>query len=302
MSPGRRTRGAALLIALYPEAWRERYGEEMRALLEEDPPRARGLASLLRGAAAAHLRPAASWRSAERPADAMRRSVGAMFACWIVLAVAGSAFAKLTEHWDPAEHAHPVLAGARGAIMAGAALGAAAIALGGLPLVWHVLRVASRGRDRRLALLILSPALAAAAAAAFATLLAVATPAHDGRFPPWFVAGVLAPLALVLTAVAATAALAPKAVMRRAPPPAALLRLAAWSGQAMTAAMLLVTGGLLAFAAATWADAGALGAEATFPLGASTRVTLCLALVPAASACACACVAAARARRAALRA
>jgi hypothetical protein len=31
----------APLLALYPEPWRTRYGGEMDALLEDDPPRAR---------------------------------------------------------------------------------------------------------------------------------------------------------------------------------------------------------------------------------------------------------------------
>ncbi len=301
MRPRRRTRIGLALLALYPEPWRQRYGEEMRALLEDDPPGPRGLASLLRGAATAHLRPGDSWRSAD-PATTLRLSVGAMFACWIAVSVAGSAFAKETEHWDPAEHVHPILSGARDAIMAGAALGAAAIALGGLPLVWHALRAAARGRDRRLAAMLLSPGLAVVAFWCFAAILATLAPSRDGRFPAPVVLGFLVPLVLGGLAVAGAAALAPKAVMRRAPPPLALLRLAAWSGQAMTAAMLLVTGGLLVYVVAMWALAGALGAAPSGPFGASTRLTLCLALAGAAAACWCGVLAAGRARSAALRA
>ena len=38
---------ARVLLGLYPEAWRERYRSEVSALVEDDPPGVRGLASLL---------------------------------------------------------------------------------------------------------------------------------------------------------------------------------------------------------------------------------------------------------------
>ena len=49
-----------LALALYPLAFRRRYEQEMRALLEDSPPRVLALLDLLRGAMAAHLRPAAA--------------------------------------------------------------------------------------------------------------------------------------------------------------------------------------------------------------------------------------------------
>lgn len=50
--------GARLLRA-YPRWWRERYGDEMRALLEARPPDPRARIDLVRGALDAHLRGAA---------------------------------------------------------------------------------------------------------------------------------------------------------------------------------------------------------------------------------------------------
>jgi hypothetical protein len=44
------------LLRLYPSWWRERYGEEMAALLEARPPDARARLDLLRGALDAHVR------------------------------------------------------------------------------------------------------------------------------------------------------------------------------------------------------------------------------------------------------
>jgi hypothetical protein len=205
-----------LLLALYPEAWRERYGAEVSALMEDDPPGTRGLRSLLLGAADAHVRPQRSWRERVPPSTSMRVSVGALFACWMLVALAGSAFAKETEGLSPVEHEHGLLIAARDMITIGAFAGAAAIALGGLPLVWQALGAAVRRRDRRLAGLLAAPALAAGLLLALAALLLLVGPSRHGRFPPSFVLGVLVPLTLAVLGCAAVGALAPKAVMRRA--------------------------------------------------------------------------------------
>lgn len=60
--PGRAARAArrppgAVLLALYPRAWRGRYGDELAALLENGGLGARDRIDLLRGAVDAHLHP-----------------------------------------------------------------------------------------------------------------------------------------------------------------------------------------------------------------------------------------------------
>ena len=287
------------LLALYPELWRARYGEEMEALLEDDPPGARGLASLLGGAADAHVRPQRCWREGVAPGAAMRLSVGALFACWILVCVAGSSFAKQTEHFDPIEHQHKLLLVGRDMITLGAVLGAAAITIGGLPLVWQALRVAVGRRDRRLAALLASPALAGALVVGLAALLLLVAPSRRGGFPTAFVAETLVPVSLVALGWALVAALVPKAVMRRARPSAGLLRPAAWAGQVLAAAMVLVSAGLALYAPTLFSVPGA-GVAASGPFGLSTRITLLFSLAAALVACGPALIAAGRARRAAL--
>ena len=49
--------GAQRLLALYPRAWRARYGEEMAALLADRPPTGPDAIDLVRGALDAHLHP-----------------------------------------------------------------------------------------------------------------------------------------------------------------------------------------------------------------------------------------------------
>ncbi|HZQ37115.1 MAG TPA: hypothetical protein VFD32_14380, partial [Dehalococcoidia bacterium] len=276
-------RAGTLLLALYPEAWRERYGEEMRALVEDDPPGAAGLLSLLTGACRAHLRPERAWGEAVPAAGAMRLSVGALFACWILVSLAGSCFAKVTEHMDPLEHAHPLLGAGRALITAGAVLGSLAVAAGGLPLLWQAVRVAARSHDSRLGWLLAAPALAGGTLLAAAAVLTFLAPSRGSGFPAPFVIAVLVPLGLGVLACALVAALAPKAVMRRARPPERLLRAACWAGQVLVLAMALVTAGLLLYVPALWGTGA--GAGLSGPFGASTRVTLCLALAAALAAC-----------------
>jgi hypothetical protein len=294
-----RTQVGRRLLALYPEAWRDRYSEEMRALLEDDPPRLRGLASLLRGAGDAHMRPQRCWRGDLSPAAAMRLSVGGLFACWMVVSVAGLAFAKLTEHMDATEHAHPVMGLARAMITSGAAIGAAAIAIGGLPLVWHAFEEVVRRRDRRLALLFASPALAGGVLLTLAALLTAVAPSRHNGFPVAFVLALLLPATVGALAGALACALAPKAVMRQTQPPVAMLRLAAWAGQVLTVAIVLVAAGLAVYVPSLW-SASVAGTAASGPSGLSTRLTLIFALAAAVVAVGPALLAAGRARRAAL--
>src|ERR1022692_587373 len=102
---------ARLALWLYPLAFRRRYGQEMRALLDQTPTRALAVLDLLRGALAAHLRPPATADGLVDSADRMRASASGVLACWVVFAAAGFGFYKTTEGapFTAAGHAHPLL-------------------------------------------------------------------------------------------------------------------------------------------------------------------------------------------------
>jgi hypothetical protein len=276
-APAALRRGAgARLLGLYPEPWRARYRAEMLALLEDDPPGARGLASLITGAARAHLRPAASAPLSASPAARMRLSLGGAFACWIALSLMGLGFQKVTEDgaFTAAAARHPLLSLAHGAIIAGAILGAAAIAVGGLPLLWAALARAVASRDRRLGSLLALPAGAVLCLALLTRLLAAAAPARDNGFPAGFVLSAGLPWVLLSIACAAVCALTPRLVMRRIAPSRRLLRCASFAALPLLAAMCLVTVGLSAYAVALYADAPAAAAAASGPLGESSGAML----------------------------
>lgn len=294
---------ASLLVALYPEAWRARYREEMLALLADDPPGPRGLASLVCGAAAAHVRPRTCARAV--PEARMRLSVGALFACWLSVSLAGLAFAKVTENipyntpFDGSQH-HLLIGLAHGVVIAGALLGAGAVAVGGLPLLWLALRRACGAGGLELRLLLALPALATAAMMALAAVLFVLAPGRGEGFPAMWVAAVMVPLTLGALVWVACCWVATRGVLGRVQAPTSALRRAAAAGVVLAFAMCLVAGGFAAYTVSLWRQAPNLSALGTGPYGASTGATLAVIWVGSALLCCCGVLTAARAGRAAL--
>jgi hypothetical protein len=161
-------------LALYPLAFRRRYGDELAALLDQTPPTPRTVVDLLRAALAAHLRPLAG-RGAIDGADRVRASATGVLACWLLFATAGFAFYNTTEDtpFSTAGNAHPLLGGAHIAIQVLAVLASAAVVLGCLPVALVVLAEGRRQpRLRALALLPLAAVLVFAGATGLLNLIA----------------------------------------------------------------------------------------------------------------------------------
>jgi hypothetical protein len=204
---------AFLALHLYPLAFKRRYDEEMRALLEQTEPRARTVLDLLRGALLAHVR---SEHACERD-DRLRVGASGVLACWVVFAAAGFAYYKTTEDepFTRAGNAHALLGVAHGSIQALAVLGSLAVILGAAPLVFAALAQARRGEGRLRLLVCIPPAAVAVFACLSALLLWLthsqghATTVGHGAFVAWELAGSLcgalcvvgARLALMRTAV-----------------------------------------------------------------------------------------------------
>ena len=145
---------AAFALALYPLAFRRRYGEEMRLLLQDASPGAMGVVDLLRGALAAHLRPPPIVAGSVAPAERVRASASAVLACWVAFAAAGFGFYKTTEDapFSAAGETHALLGGAHLAVQILAVVGSAAVLTGAVPLIAAALSSARRRPSlRRLA-------------------------------------------------------------------------------------------------------------------------------------------------------
>lgn len=281
-----RRRLAGLALALYPLAFRRRYGEEMHALLDEAPIGTGTLLDLFRGVLVAHLRPSAGAADAVDRDDRLRASMSGVLACWIVFAAAGFAFAVTTE--DPPfvarENSHPLLGGAHLAVQALALVASFALVLGALPLIAVALNRARRQRSLRT--LVSLPIIAVAVFAALTGLLVWiansqhthhATAASRIAFILWGLVGLACGAVCV---IAARKALFAVPVARRR------LVAAYACGALITTAMVAMAFATALYTLALSVDASRLAAAPNGPLdGPSVGVSLILQLVVMVFAC-----------------
>jgi len=270
---------ARLVLGLYPLAFRRRYGDEMRALLDQAPARLVTVLDLVRGALAAHLRPAAAGGPVD-PADRVRASASGVLACWVVFAAAGLGFYKTTEDasFAAAGHAHPLLGDAHASVQALALLASAAVALGALPLIIAALAHARREPSTRFVVSL--PALAGVVFAGLTAGLALAartTPTHGPTtgagiaFIGWGLAGL---------ACAGVCVAAARSALFAAPMSRARLITAFACGALTTAAMAAMALATALYAIALPLDASHLAGAPNGPLQLmSTGVSLVALLI-----------------------
>jgi hypothetical protein len=260
------------LLALYPEAWRERYGAEMSALLDETPASLGSTLDLLRGAVSAHLRPLGP----SAPGARARGTVAFVLGCFIVFCAFGAGFAKTTENYDYTEHVHPLLGASHSVILIAAVVAAAALALAAVPLASVSLARALRTGDRALVKLIAIPPAAIALFLASLGVLALWLDAHHHR------AGVVGWLLLGVCALCAAGAgfacwAAPRAIMRRIEIPRGAFLISLPAIALVALCMLVVAVATGAFMVGIVAEAPQLGASGNGP-GQLIDVTTSLAI------------------------
>lgn len=190
---------ARATLALYPVAFRRRYGDEMLALVEDSPPSSRTTFDLLRGALVAHARPPAGISATLSSEDRLRATSSGVLACWIAFAAGGFGFYKTTEghSFSTAGDAHLAIGGAHVAIQALAVLASIAVLSGALPLVFAAARQSRRARAVRKAtgLAVGAVALFAISTAAFVAFANSAESLSDGAsglaFSAWILVGLV---------------------------------------------------------------------------------------------------------------
>jgi hypothetical protein len=211
--------GPTTLLALYPAAWRRRYGDELDGLIADMHADGRVTgwrvrADVVRAAARERL------RGGQRgePSGRIRSGTSLVLWAWAVFVLAGAIVAKTSEHWQRALAAHPAstakvaFAALTGLAVTAAVLVAAGIALT-LPAAMRFLREDGWSRIRSRTLI--AAALTIAAVAATVALVAWAhrltvldRNGHDhlyaGAFLCW--AALVAAAVLAWTAVATAAA------------------------------------------------------------------------------------------------
>jgi hypothetical protein len=143
-----------LLLGLYPDAWRERYGEELSALLEETGTGPRVALDTARGAVVAHLRDVP--RAA--PGARARLTVSGVLGAFIAFCFCVAAFAKTVEDLRPAGHGG-ALGALRDLALGTEVVALLAVAIAALPLAARAVCAAlAPGGDRVRRLVLLPPA------------------------------------------------------------------------------------------------------------------------------------------------
>ncbi|MBV9809936.1 MAG: hypothetical protein JO286_22330 [Solirubrobacterales bacterium] len=254
-------------LRLYPLAYQRRYGDEMRALLEDSPARPRTVLDLLRGALLAHLRPADAPAGAVDAADRVRASASGVLMCWIFFAVAGFGFYKSTEDhpFSLAGHAHPLLRDAHLAVQALAVIASAAVVLGALPLIASAMAQARREPSRRRGVVLpfIPVVVFVLITGAFIALAHAYGPGHStvvgyGAAVVWGIAGI---------GCGVTCVLACRTALFATPTPASRLRVALMAGTLVTLAMIAIAAATAIYAIALSLDASQLARDPNGPFG-----------------------------------
>ncbi len=237
--PGSTSPGSTLLsraaLALYPPSWRARYGDEVRALLDDSGGGLAAAASLAWRAVPAWIRPPRRGRPAR-----MRSSLATALVAWSMLTGLGLVFAQLTQLQGFTAPSHPEVRLAYAVFDVSLALSALVAGVGGLPLWLLMLRRAWRERRPRDMVYLLLPLIAPAAylAALIVTIRLVG--GAQGVSQWWFLAVVLAGFA-----AAAAAAAGPGLALRRLQPRGPALRLAAGAAGVAAAAMAVAAAAIV---------------------------------------------------------
>ena len=102
---GRRT-DVTRLVRWYPEAWRERYGDELAALMEDHlgnrSPSLRFRSSIVRAGLGERAREAGFTGRSSSPVERARAGTLLVLFAWTAFVIAGASFSKLSEHFGAA--------------------------------------------------------------------------------------------------------------------------------------------------------------------------------------------------------
>ncbi len=244
--PGRDPLISAALL-LYPQAWRARYGEEIRALVADEGGQVTAAVSLVWRAAPAWIWPPRHLHDREAR---MRSSVGTVLIAWSTLTAIGIVFAQLTQLQGFRAAGHPVIGWAYVVFDVALAASVVVATAGGLPLWLQMLRQARR--ERRSAVTTwLSLTVAGPAAYIVVAAIAVSVVHHpEGSGPWWFVS-----FAIAGFAVTALACAGPVSAVRRLRPSGRVVTQATTAGGIAAACIALAgaASGIAATGLCLWA-------------------------------------------------
>lgn len=278
MTPGG-ARGRRLLLASYPPYFRERYGEELDALLDDTGTGPRVALDLLLGSARAWLRPAYAAAPEERLRLRLLSTTSTLWVCWCVVILGSMGVLRLLE--DPPaptlDQAAPMLAALHRAGAVGLVVSAVLVLVAAVPLGWSALRTSPAARR-----IVAGPVVGVVAVGALMLVLLGWTRANPDALaqgydlPAWVLLAELAWVLLVgVTALWWTIAM-PRA-LRAARPSRTSLRVPVLVGLPLSAVLLVPT----ALAVSVTVATGTYWGRAYTAVGACWTAAVCLAAVAA---------------------
>jgi hypothetical protein len=236
--PASRAALARAALALYPPSWRARYGDEVRAFLDDSGGGLAAASTLAWHAVPAWVAPP---RHLHDRAGRVRASLSTALMSWSVLAGLGLVFAQLTQLQGLAAPGHSQVRWAYAVFDVALAASALVAGLGGLPLWLLMLRRARREQQLRDSVYLLLPVLAPLGYLAAVMVVAGLIGGAEGLSTGWFLA-----VALAGFAAAAIAAAGPGQALRRLQPRGPALRLAALAGGLSAVIMAVAAAAIVA--------------------------------------------------------
>lgn len=266
-------------LKLYPLGFQRRYGDEMRALLDQTPARLTTLLDLLRGAFSAHLHPPEGLEGLVGVSDRLRASTTGVLACWVIFAAAGFGFYKTTEdaQFAAAGNAHGLLGGAHVAVQILAIIASSAVMLGALPLI--VLALAQARREPSLRGLVSTPILAVIAFAGITAVVVLFAHSAQFRHTVALDHGLLIAWLLAGLACGAVCVVASRRALFAVSVPRRRLTTALVFGTLVTGAMAAMTLSVALYAIALQLDESGLAATSNGPTSSLTTATSLIAQV-----------------------
>ena len=185
------------LLRLYPQAWRARYEAEVTQVLRQTRVTGWTLLDFLLGALDARLHSDMIPGRLTSMPHRIRTSEITIFCAFMVYGLAWAASRFVEDPLPPWEHAtelHPEILWSYRAMDAAGVVATLAFLVGGLPILWSVIRQTAQARKGRVVVALLAPVVLSAI---FIVYLLLAAQASTARVAPSLDAN-LTPLAFVL--------------------------------------------------------------------------------------------------------
>jgi len=266
-------RRAPWVVRLYPPSFRERYGSELTALVEDLGPNRLVATDLLLGAVIAWLRPAASGQTAERRRRRLQASIATTWVAWCAGFLVAPTVTRMLDD-PPVPNMTPLANHLLAISQVSWWIGGLVLLTATVPLALRSLPAALRARDRHV-IAPLVPAIALCLAelgGVGAILLMRPSSPPAWSHPSAAFVGTLFAEGIGFFAFVLAAGLGPAISLTRAKPPARHMRLPAVLGTVVAAALAVTT--VTSLGAVLLTQAAPLSILAVAVAGVSTLVAL----------------------------